>query len=117
MYAQLGFFHNLKRWWGINNLWHQRRAVLERWMQIRCIAWSMVQIRAETVAEDFPMTTVAPWSGARGARLETHHTVRKPSHCGRLGGWPGNVRSVCFSGRPHPPNQRPLHAREGGEQL
>ncbi|MCR1349926.1 transposase, partial [Acidithiobacillus ferrooxidans] len=54
-------FHNLKRWWGIHNLWQQRRAVLERWVQIRCIAWSMVQILAETVAEDFPMTTVAPW--------------------------------------------------------
>nr|WP_254892623.1 hypothetical protein [Acidithiobacillus thiooxidans] len=22
----------MKRWWGINNLWQQRRAVLERWM-------------------------------------------------------------------------------------
>ncbi|QFX96469.1 IS701 family transposase [Acidithiobacillus thiooxidans] len=54
-------FHNLKRWWGINNLWQQRRAVLERWMQIRCIAWSMVQLLAETVTEDFPMTAIAPW--------------------------------------------------------
>ncbi|MCR2832131.1 transposase, partial [Acidithiobacillus ferrooxidans] len=54
-------FHNLKRWWGINNLWQQKRIVLERWMQIRCIAWSMVQLLAETVAEDFPMTDIAPW--------------------------------------------------------
>ena len=54
-------FHNLKRWWGINNLWQQKRTVLERWMQIRCIAWSMVQLLAETVAEDFPMTAIAPW--------------------------------------------------------
>jgi hypothetical protein len=54
-------FHNLKRWWGINNLWQQKRVVLERWMQIRCIAWSMAQLLAETLAEDFPMTAVAPW--------------------------------------------------------
>ena len=54
-------FHNLKRWWGINNLWQQKRIVLERWMQIRCIAWSMVQLLAETVADDFPMTDIAPW--------------------------------------------------------
>jgi hypothetical protein len=31
-------FHNLKRWWGINNLWQQKRTVLERWTRIRCIA-------------------------------------------------------------------------------
>ncbi|MDX5935919.1 hypothetical protein SIL73_14720 [Acidithiobacillus thiooxidans] len=30
-------------------------------MQIRCIAWSMVQLLAETVTEDFPMTAIAPW--------------------------------------------------------
>jgi hypothetical protein len=54
-------FHNLKRWWGINNLWQQKRAVLERWMQIRCIAWSMIQLLAETAAAEFPTATVAPW--------------------------------------------------------
>ncbi len=27
-------FHNLKRWWGANNLWQQERIVLELWMQI-----------------------------------------------------------------------------------
>ncbi|MCL5980768.1 MAG: transposase [Gammaproteobacteria bacterium] len=54
-------FHNLKRWWGINNLWQKNRAVLERWMQIRCIGWSMVQLLAETLAVDFPMAAVAPW--------------------------------------------------------
>ena len=53
-------FHNLKRWWGINHLWQQKRAVLERWVQIRCIAWSMLQLLAETTTE-FPMATVAPW--------------------------------------------------------
>ena len=30
-------------------------------MQIRCIAWSMVQLLAETVAEGFPITGIAPW--------------------------------------------------------
>lgn len=25
-------FHNIKRWWGANNLWQQKRRVLERWM-------------------------------------------------------------------------------------
>lgn len=54
-------FHNLKRWWGINNLWQQKRVVLERWMQIRWIAWSMVQLLAENLAEDFSMTAVAAW--------------------------------------------------------
>jgi hypothetical protein len=29
-------FHNLKRWWGVANLWQQSKAALELWMQIRC---------------------------------------------------------------------------------
>ncbi|NOV29336.1 hypothetical protein [Methylomonas sp. ZR1] len=31
-------FHNLKRSWGISNLWQQSRTALETWMQIRSTA-------------------------------------------------------------------------------
>jgi hypothetical protein len=34
-------FHNLKRWWGISNLWQQSRTALELWMQIRSTAWTL----------------------------------------------------------------------------
>uniref|UniRef100_UPI001E48F91F hypothetical protein n=1 Tax=Caballeronia calidae TaxID=1777139 RepID=UPI001E48F91F len=37
-------FHNLKRWWGFNNLWQQTRTVLELWMQIRSCAWTPTQL-------------------------------------------------------------------------
>jgi hypothetical protein len=52
--------HNLKRWWGINNLWQQSRSVLECWMQIRVTAWTLVQMLVHVV-EHFPMREVAPW--------------------------------------------------------
>jgi len=52
--------HNLKRWWGINNLWQQSRRVLECWMQIRVTAWTLVQLLVHVV-EHFPMMAVAPW--------------------------------------------------------
>jgi len=29
---------------GVNNLWQQKRTVLERWMQIRSTAWTLVQL-------------------------------------------------------------------------
>ena len=54
-------FHNLKRWWGVNNLWQQTRTVLELWMQIRSIAWTLVQLLSFIAEEAFPMTAVAPW--------------------------------------------------------
>ena len=54
-------FHNLKRWWGIDNLWQQTRGALETWMQIRCTAWTLAQLLALTVNEAFPMQNVAPW--------------------------------------------------------
>jgi len=54
-------FHNLKRWWGIDNLWQQTRDALEAWMQIRCTAWTLAQLLALTVDETFPMQHVAPW--------------------------------------------------------
>jgi len=52
--------HNLKRWWGINNLWQQSRAALECWMQIRATAWTLVQLLVHVV-ENFPVNAVAPW--------------------------------------------------------
>ena len=52
--------HNLKRWWGINNLWQQSRTALECWMQIRATAWTLVQLLAHVV-ENFPVNAVAPW--------------------------------------------------------
>jgi hypothetical protein len=54
-------FHNLKRWWGVNNLWQQTRIVLELWMQIRSTAWTLVQLLGLMVEGTFPITVVAPW--------------------------------------------------------
>lgn len=54
-------FHNLKRWWGMNNLWQQSRRALELWMMIRSCAWSLAQLLALAVEAQFPITAVAPW--------------------------------------------------------
>ena len=54
-------FHNLKRWWGVNNLWQQKRTVLELWMQIRSTAWTLVQLLSLVTEEAFPIDVVAPW--------------------------------------------------------
>lgn len=54
-------FHNLKRWWGVNNLWQQKRTVLELWMQIRSTAWTLVQLLSLVVEEAFPVAAVSPW--------------------------------------------------------
>lgn len=55
-------FHNLKRWWGVNNLWQQSRRVLELWMQIRSTAWTLTQLLSLTVQQtSFPLAQVAPW--------------------------------------------------------
>jgi DDE superfamily endonuclease len=54
-------FHNLKRWWGANNMWQQKRIVLELWMQIRSTAWTLVQLLSLVVEESFPISVVAPW--------------------------------------------------------
>ncbi len=54
-------FHNLKRWWGISNLWQQSRRALELWMQIRSCAWTLTQLLALVVEETFPVVEVAPW--------------------------------------------------------
>jgi hypothetical protein len=54
-------FHNLKRWWGIANLWQQSRRALELWMQIRSVAWTLAQLLALVAEDSFPIDTVAPW--------------------------------------------------------
>jgi len=54
-------FHNLKRWWGMANLWQQSRTALETWMQISCTAWTLAQLLALAVDEVFPLREVAPW--------------------------------------------------------
>ena len=54
-------FHNLKRWWGISNLWQQSRTALETWMQIRSTAWTLAQLLALAVDDAFPICEVAPW--------------------------------------------------------
>jgi hypothetical protein len=54
-------FHNLKRWWGINNLWQQSRKALECWMQIRSTAWTLAQLLVVVATDAFPMDTIAPW--------------------------------------------------------
>ncbi|WP_074904296.1 IS701 family transposase [Nitrosomonas communis] len=54
-------FHNLKRWWGVNNLWQQKCTVLELWMQIRSTAWTLVQLLSLVAEEAFPVEIVASW--------------------------------------------------------
>jgi hypothetical protein len=54
-------FHNLKRWWGLNNVWQQTRTVLELWVQIRSCAWTLTQLLSLAIADAFPMEQIAPW--------------------------------------------------------
>lgn len=54
-------FHNLKRWWGIANLWQHSRQALESWMQIRSTAWTLAQLLSLVACDAFPMESVAPW--------------------------------------------------------
>jgi hypothetical protein len=54
-------FHNLKRWWGVANLWQQSRKALELWMQIRSTAWTLAQLLALVAEDSFPIQDVAPW--------------------------------------------------------
>lgn len=54
-------FHNLKRWWGVTNLWQQSKAALELWMQIRSIAYALTQLLALRLWESFPLMAIAPW--------------------------------------------------------
>ena len=54
-------FHNLKRWWGVTNLWQQSKAALELWMQIRSIGYALTQLLALRLGESFPLTEIAPW--------------------------------------------------------
>ena len=54
-------FHNLKRWWGVANLWQQSKEALELWMQIRCTAYALTQLLALKLWESFPLMDIAPW--------------------------------------------------------
>jgi hypothetical protein len=54
-------FHNLKRWWGMSNLWQQSKAALELWMQIRSTAYALTQLLALRLWESFPLMDIAPW--------------------------------------------------------
>ncbi|WP_338140736.1 transposase [Candidatus Nitrotoga sp. BS] len=54
-------FHNLKRWWGVTNLWQQSKAALELWMQIRSTAYALTQVLALKLWESFPLMEIAPW--------------------------------------------------------
>nr|WP_200622599.1 transposase [Paraburkholderia aspalathi] len=58
-------FHNLKRWWGVNNLWQQTRIGLELWMQIHSCAWTLTQLFSFAIADAFPMDVIAPWRSAQ----------------------------------------------------
>lgn len=53
--------HNLKRWWGIGNLWQQSKQALELWMQIRCTAYALTQLLALRLWAAFPLMEIAPW--------------------------------------------------------
>lgn len=54
-------FHNLKRWWGVTNLWQQSKEALELWMQIRSTAYALTQLLALRLWETFPLMDIAPW--------------------------------------------------------
>ena len=54
-------FHNLKRWWGVTNLWQQSKQALELWMQIRCTAYALTQLLALRLWASFPLMEIAPW--------------------------------------------------------
>ena len=54
-------FHNLKRWFGVSNLWQQKRKVLERMMQLRCLAWSLLALLQHVASEALPVAEFAPW--------------------------------------------------------
>jgi hypothetical protein len=54
-------FHNLKRWWGVTNLWQQSKPALELWMQIRCTAYALTQLLAMCLWGSFPLMDIAPW--------------------------------------------------------
>jgi hypothetical protein len=54
-------FHNLKRWWGVANLWQQSKAALELWMQIRSAAYALTQLLALQLWQSFPLMAIAPW--------------------------------------------------------
>ena len=54
-------FHNLKRWWGVTNLWQQSKDALELWMQIRCTAYALMQLLALKLWGAFPVMDIAPW--------------------------------------------------------
>ncbi len=54
-------FHNLKRWWGVANLWQQSRKALELWMQIRSTAWTLAQLLVLVAENRFPFQVIAPW--------------------------------------------------------
>jgi hypothetical protein len=54
-------FHNLKRWWGVTNLWQQSKDALELWMQIRCTAYALMQMLALKLWASFPLMEIAPW--------------------------------------------------------
>lgn len=68
-------FHNLKRWWGVTNLWQQSRKALELWMQIRSTAWTLAQLLALVAEDSFPIQVVAPWR------------VRQPLTAGLIAQW------------------------------
>lgn len=54
-------FHNLKRWWGVTNLWQQSDEALELWMQIRSMAYALTQLLALRSWASFPLLDIAPW--------------------------------------------------------
>ena len=54
-------FHNLKRWWGVTNLWQQSKEALELWMQIRSTAYALTQLLALRLWASFPLMEIAPW--------------------------------------------------------
>jgi len=53
-------FHNLKRWWGVTNLWQQSKEALELWMQIPLHGVCLTQMLALRLWKSFPLLDIAP---------------------------------------------------------
>ena len=83
-------FHNLKRWWGVSNLWQQSKEALELWMQIRCAGYALMQLLALKLWADFPLMEIAPWR--KGAMITAGFSG---SGCGfNLSDFPSEARST-----------------------
>jgi hypothetical protein len=78
-------FHNLKRWWGMTNLWQQSKPALELWMQIRATAYALTQLLALRLWASFPLM-IGVEKGSRPP-LPPNRACGFPAHGSPVGGF------------------------------